>query len=104
MTAGPGPTGRVDFTPKGPGIVPSSFAREVILLSFATSISVARRPYASSQFSRVVETEFTPESVTGHDGRRQIQPLRFRHRCTTDWNCPLMALSGRANRADALPL
>ena len=39
-------------------------AREVILLSFARSRSVARRPHASSRFSRGVETEFTPASVT----------------------------------------
>ena len=42
----------------------SSLARDVMLLSFARSRSVARRPQASSRFSRGVKTEFTPASVT----------------------------------------
>ena len=42
----------------------SSLARDVMLLSFPRSRSVARRPQASSRFSRGVKTEFTPARVT----------------------------------------
>src|SRR6478672_9653054 len=42
----------------------SSRARDVMLLSFARSRSVARRPQACSRFSCGVKTEFTPASVT----------------------------------------
>src|SRR4029079_4627159 len=42
----------------------SSRARDVMLLSFPKSRSVARRAQAFSRFSRGVKTEFTPASVT----------------------------------------